>query len=1595
MSNSPLDLYAKGTRAWFEDTKEGWIGAELVEKDVQQPSKVGVSGQGSVKLVFKDANGKAHVLETTLDDLLKTNWAKLPPLRNPPLLEQTEDLTNLSYLNEPGVLHAIRTRYQFQQIYTYSGIVLVAVNPFTAVSMYSDEYVQLYAGKKKGELDPHLFAIAEDAYRCMIRQKQNQTIIVSGESGAGKTVSAKYIMRYFATVEDPEQPSSRRKNSSKDGMTDVERQILATNPIMEAFGNAKTTRNDNSSRFGKYIEILFDNKQNIVGAKIRTYLLERSRLVYQPATERNYHVFYQLLAGASSSDRAALSLDHPSKFAYTNGGGAGSEIITGVDDAADFAATQAALSTVGISSEQQWMIFKVLAGLLHLGNVKITQVRNDAVLADDDPSLLLACKLLGIEAGEFRKWITKKQIVTRSEKIVTSHTAAQASAIRDSVAKYIYSSLFDWLVGVINDSLAKPDALKQVANSIGVLDIYGFEHFDKNSFEQLMINYANERLQYNFNAHVFKLEQDEYVAEQINWKFIDFADNQPCIDMIEGKLGIMSLLDEESRLPAGTDSSFVQKLYSQLGKPEYTKVFKKPRFGNSAFTVKHYALDVEYEAESFLEKNRDTVPDEQLNVLSQTTNEFLKDVFDRAATVALASKPEATSAVVPKRGGAVKKPTLGSIFKLSLIELMKTIDATNAHYIRCIKPNEPKIAWEFEPNMVLGQLRACGVLETIRISCAGYPTRWTFAEFAERYYMLCGSEHWGPDISGLCDIILRGTIQDHDKYQVGKTKIFFRAGMLGYLEKLRGDRLNYLATLLQKNLRRHIAVKKYKSMRVATIGIQATWRGILARRELQRQRQEAAAIAIQRYTRGYVQRNAYLKTRTAVTRIQALVRGRTVRAKFASTKTDQAATLLQSLLRGRIARARFLHERRLVILLQSCTRRRAARKELLGLKQEAKSVSHFKEVSYKLENKVVELTQTLQKRTAENKSLQVRVRDLETSIASWTSKHSEVETEARALRAQAAVPSIPQSVFETLRAEKAELDEQMRVSTATLAKKDSQITALAQQCEALNADLASKQKALGAYMERNGSDETSTIATLRTELAVLREQLSRTVNNTKGRPDAPPVFAPSTGKLNGGYDHGMTNGTGATPPRPNRGRRNSMARNMGTEDIATNGMHYDDAPRGVQASYDQLNGQVARSPRHQYIQEPEPEPEELAEEMMALLEEEEPLDEDILIGIIRSLKIPPPSSNNPPQPKEVLFPAHLISLVTNEMWKYGLMSESERFLANVMQTVQQHVMSFHGEDAIIPGTFWLSNIHEVLSFVCIAEGDILQGIGPGAEGAGRDFEWENYERLVRLVKHDLDSLEYNIYHTFMQETKKKLNRMIIPALVESQSLPGFVSNDSGSGRFFNRIVGASTQPTHSMDDILNLLNLVWKSLKSFYIEHSVVQQVVTELLKLIGVTSFNDLLMRRNFCSWKRAMQIQYNITRLEEWCKAHDMPEGTLQLEHLMQATKLLQLKKGSRDDIEIIYDVCWFLTPTQIQKLISHYHVADYEAPIAPEILQAVAARVVPGDKNDHLLLPPEVEEAGPYDVPLPREITGIETYIPSFLPLPRIREIVRLLT
>ncbi|KAI8714190.1 hypothetical protein NCS52_01138500 [Fusarium sp. LHS14.1] len=1542
--------YEVGTRAWQPDAAEGWVASELINKTIDG---------NKAKLTFQLENGDTKDINVTVEALQSGNHPSLPPLMNPTVLEASDDLTNLSHLNEPAVLQAIRLRYLQKEIYTYSGIVLIATNPFARVdSLYVPGMVQVYAGRQRATQAPHLFAIAEEAFMDMIRDKKNQTVVVSGESGAGKTVSAKYIMRYFATRESPDNPGARSKRG--EAMSETEEQILATNPIMEAFGNAKTTRNDNSSRFGKYIEIMFDDKTNIIGAKIRTYLLERSRLVFQPLKERNYHIFYQLVAGASDKEREELNLLPIEQFEYLNQGNC--PTIDGVDDKAEYEATKKSLSTIGVSDAQQADIFKLLAGLLHLGNVKITASRNDSVLAPTEPSLERACDILGVKAEEFARWIVKKQLVTRGEKITSNLSQAQAIVVRDSVAKFIYSSLFDWLVEIINYSLAAEEVLNRVTSFIGVLDIYGFEHFAKNSFEQFCINYANEKLQQEFNQHVFKLEQEEYLREQIDWTFIDFSDNQPCIDLIEGRMGILSLLDEESRLPMGSDEQFVTKLHHNFS-PDKHKFYKKPRFGKSAFTVCHYAIDVTYESEGFIEKNRDTVPDEHMAVLRASSNDFLKKVLEAASAVREKDVASSSSNAVKPAGGrkigvAVnRKPTLGGIFRSSLIELMSTINNTDVHYIRCIKPNEAKEAWKFEGPMVLSQLRACGVLETVRISCAGYPTRWTYEEFALRYYMLVRSDQWTSEIREMADAILKkalgtSTSKGMDKYQLGLTKIFFRAGMLAFLENLRTNRLNDCAIMIQKNLRAKYYRRRYLEAREAVIRTQSAIRAWKARKQAMELRTIKAAITIQRVWRGQKQRRTFLRIRRDMVLFESAAKGYLRRKNIMETRLGNAALVIQRSWRSRRQLRAWRQYRKKVVLIQSLWRGRKARKDYKKIREEARDL---KQISYKLENKVVELTQSLGSMKEKNKSLASQVENYEGQIKSWKNRHNALEARTKELQTEANQAGIAVARLQAMEDEMKKLQVAFDESTANIKRMQEEERELRESLRTTNSELETARRTSTQHEKDNMS--------LRQELEALRDALEMARRN-----------APINGELANGTVPALPAASGlinlVSSKKPKR-------RSAGAEPRELDRFSGTYNPRPVSMA-------VTSTAHRQNLSGSTflPGVDNIEMELEGLLADEDGLNEEVTMGLIKNLKIPSPNTTPPPSDKEVLFPSYLINLVTSEMWNNGFVKESERFLANVMQSIQQEVMQHDGDEAINPGSFWLSNVHEMLSFVFLAE-DWYE--------AQKSDNYE-YDRLLEIVKHDLESLEFNIYHTWMKVLKKKLHKMIIPAIIESQSLPGFVTNESS--RFLGKLLQSNSTPAYSMDNLLSLLNSVFRAMKAYYLEDSIITQTITELLRLVGVTAFNDLLMRRNFLSWKRGLQINYNITRIEEWCKSHDMPEGTLQLEHLMQATKLLQLKKATLNDIEIIQDICWMLSPNQIQKLLNQYLVADYEQPINGEIMKAVASRVT--EKSDVLLLQAvDMDDSGPYEIAEPRVITALETYTPSWLQTPRLKRLAEIVS
>ncbi|XP_016888056.1 unconventional myosin-Va isoform X12 [Cynoglossus semilaevis] len=958
-----LELYTTRARVWIPDVEEVWKSAELI-KDYKNEDT-------SLQLTLEDGTNIEHKL-----DPKKKN---LPYLRNPDILVGENDLTALSYLHEPAVLHNLKVRFiDSKLIYTYCGIVLVAINPYEPLPIYGTDIINAYSGQNMGDMDPHIFAVAEEAYKQMARDERNQSIIVSGESGAGKTVSAKYAMRYFATV------------SGSASEANVEDKVLASNPIMEAIGNAKTTRNDNSSRFGKYIEIGFDTRYRIIGANMRTYLLEKSRVVFQADEERNYHIFYQLCASSHLPEFKILKLSSANDFLYTRQGR--SPVIEGVDDTKELSTTRNAFTLLGINESYQMGLFQVLAAILHLGNVEIKDRDSDSsLIPPNNPHLMAFCQLVGVAYPDMSQWLCHRKLKTATETYVKPLPRLQATNARDALSKHIYAKLFNWIVEHVNKALITN--VKQ-HSFIGVLDIYGFETFEINSFEQFCINYANEKLQQQFNMHVFKLEQEEYMKEEIPWTLIDFYDNQPCINLIEAKMGVLDLLDEECKMPRGSDDSWAQKLYNTHLKT--CSLFQKPRMSNRAFIIQHFADKVEYQCEGFLEKNKDTVNEEQINVLKASKFDLLVELFQDE------EKATSPTGQVPGTGGRTRlsikpdkgrdksskehKKTVGCQFRNSLQMLMETLNATTPHYVRCIKPNDFKLAFSFDPKRAVQQLRACGVLETIRISAAGFPSRWTYQEFFSRYRVLMKQKDVLADKKLTCKNVLEKLVQDQDKYQFGKTKIFFRAGQVAYLEKLRADKLRAACIRIQKTIRCWLARKKYLRKRSAAITIQRFTRGYQARCLAKFLRRTQAATTIQKYQRMCVERKRYRQKQAAALAMQTILRAYMARQKYQALLREHKAVIIQKHVRGWLARCWYKRCLYSIVYLQCCIRRMKARRELKKLKIEARSVEHFKKLNKGMENKIMQLQRKIDEQNKDSRSLNEKLVSLENSYSTESEK---------------------------------------------------------------------------------------------------------------------------------------------------------------------------------------------------------------------------------------------------------------------------------------------------------------------------------------------------------------------------------------------------------------------------------------------------------------------------------------------------------------------------------------------------------------------------------------------------------------------------------
>ncbi|NWI57634.1 MYH10 protein, partial [Calyptomena viridis] len=794
---------------WIPSERHGFEAASIKEE------------KGDEVLVELAENGKKALVNK--DDVQKMN---------PPKFSKVEDMAELTCLNEASVLHNLKDRYYSGLIYTYSGLFCVVINPYKNLPIYSENIIEMYRGKKRHEMPPHIYAISESAYRCMLQDREDQSILCTGESGAGKTENTKKVIQYLAHV-----ASSHKGRKDHNIPGELERELLQANPILESFGNAKTVKNDNSSRFGKFIRINFDVTGYIVGANIETYLLEKSRAVRQAKDERTFHIFYQLLAGAGEHLKSDLLLEGFNNYRFLSNGYIP---IPGQQDKDNFQETMEAMHIMGFSHDEILSMLKVVSSVLQFGNISFKKERNtDQASMPENTVAQKLCHLLGMNVMEFTRAILTPRIKVGRDYVQKAQTKEQADFAVEALAKATYERLFRWLVHRINKALDRTK--RQGASFIGILDIAGFEIFELNSFEQLCINYTNEKLQQLFNHTMFILEQEEYQREGIEWNFIDFGlDLQPCIDLIERPAnppGVLALLDEECWFPKATDKTFVEKLVQEQG--THSK-FQKPRQlkDKADFCIIHYAGKVDYKADEWLMKNMDPLNDNVATLLHQSSDKFVAELWKDVDRIV--GLDQVTGITETAFGSAYKTKkgmfrTVGQLYKESLTKLMATLRNTNPNFVRCIIPNHEKRAGKLDPHLVLDQLRCNGVLEGIRICRQGFPNRIVFQEFRQRYEILTPNAIPKGFMDGkqACERMIRALELDPNLYRIGQSKIFFRAGVLAHLEEERDLKITDII-----------------------IFFQAVCRGYLARKAFAKKQQQLSALKI-------LQRNcaAYLKLR--------------------------------------------------------------------------------------------------------------------------------------------------------------------------------------------------------------------------------------------------------------------------------------------------------------------------------------------------------------------------------------------------------------------------------------------------------------------------------------------------------------------------------------------------------------------------------------------------------------------------------------------------------------------------------------------------------------------------------------------------------------
>ncbi|OVA04497.1 IQ motif [Macleaya cordata] len=1448
---TPVNIVV-GSHVWVEDPKLAWIDGEVIR----------VNGQ------------EVHV-QTTNGKTVVANLSKVFPKDTEAPPGGVDDMTKLSYLHEPGVLQNLANRYELNEIYTYTGNILIAINPFQRLPhLYDTHMMEQYKGATFGELSPHVFAVADVAYRAMINEGKSNSILVSGESGAGKTETTKMLMRYLAYLGG---------RSGVEGRT-VEQQVLESNPVLEAFGNAKTVRNNNSSRFGKFVEIQFDKNGRISGAAIRTYLLERSRVCQVSDPERNYHCFY-LLCAAPPEDIEKYKLGNPKSFHYLNQSSCYE--LAGVNDAHEYLETRRAMDIVGISEQEQDAIFRVVAAILHLGNIDFAKGKEiDSSEIRDEKSrfhLNMTADLLMCDAKSLEDALITRVMVTPEEVITRTLDPASAIVSRDGLAKTIYSRLFDWLVNKINISIGQDPNSKSI---IGVLDIYGFESFKCNSFEQFCINFTNEKLQQHFNQHVFKMEQEEYTKEEINWSYIEFVDNQDVLDLIEKKPGgIIALLDEACMFPKSTHETFAQKLYQTF---KSNKRFMKPKLSRTDFTISHYAGEVTYQADQFLDKNKDYVVAEHQDLLTSSRCTFVAGLFP--------SLPDESSSK------SSKFSSIGSRFKLQLQSLMETLNSTEPHYIRCVKPNNVLKPAIFENSNIIQQLRCGGVLEAIRISCAGYPTRRTFYEFLHRFGLLAPEVLEGNyDEKVACQRIL-------DKkglkgYQIGKTKVFLRAGQMAELDARRAEVLGNAARTIQRQIRTYIARKEFISLRKAAIQLQSRWRGKLACKLYEKLRREAAALKIQKNLRRHIARKSYLKLRSSAIKVQTGLRAMVARNEFRFRKQTKASTIIQAHWRCHRDYSYYKSLQKAAIVSQCGWRSRVARRELRKLKMAARDTGALKEAKDKLEKRVEELTWRLQ--------LEKRLRtDLEETKAQEISK---LQDALHAMQIQ--VEEANAKVVKEREAARKAIEEAPPVikETPVLVQDTEKVDSLTAEVEGLKTLL---------LLERKTAEEA------KQEYAIAQaknEELIRKLEDAEHKAnqlqDSVQRFEEKLSNVESENQVLRQQALAISPTS------RSLAARQKTTII-----------QRTPENGNVLNGEP-KTPPDLSLAVSNPREPETEEKPQKSLNEKQQENQDLLIKCIsQDLGF----SGGKPIAACVIYKCLL-------HWRSFEVERTSVF-DRIIQTIGSAIEAQDNNDAL---SYWLSNSSTLLlllqrtlkasgaasmtpqrrrSTSASLFGRMSQGLRASPQSAGLSFlngrllggldDLRQVEAKypALLFKQQLTAFLEKIYGMIRDNLKKEIS----PLLGLCIQAPRTSRASLVKGRSQANAVAQQALIAH-WQSIVKRLDSYLKTLRANFVPPFLVRKVFTQIFSFINVQLFNSLLLRRECCSFSNGEYVKAGLAELEQWCiDATEEYTGSAwdELRHIRQAVGFLVIHQKPKKTLnEITKDLCPVLSIQQLYRISTMY--------------------------------------------------------------------------